>query len=333
MFFSRKKQKFFVWGTQYSALFIVTAITIISLIGFLAKYWWVGELLSQLRPQYAFALTLCLPIVVWRFGRTGWLFLIPLLFNVATFAPLYFHTQTTQKPTTQTISVLHYNLDNTLSSHTIAFAYLRSHPVDILSLQELTPEEADRLHEELPDYQIAYSHPMNNSHGSAVLLGTGSDIQVQTAEVIHLPDYSVRPIIAITLNIQGHSIAFLSFHAIRPVSAWNTDFQKIEFGAAAEWSRHQQNQGQAVFMIGDFNSTSWSANFHQLQQDGQLLNSEQGFGLQPTWPIGLPIVFTIPIDHCLHSQEVMITDRFAGPYLGSDHAPLHVQFSINDSPP
>jgi endonuclease/exonuclease/phosphatase (EEP) superfamily protein YafD len=304
---------------------IVTALT---LIGFTARYWWLGETLSQLRPQYALALVLCLPFLLWRFRHAGWLTLIPLLLNVGTFVPLYFPPQHDLSPTSRQYTALHYNLDNTLPDHTAAFDYLRNHPVDILSLQELTPDVAARLTEELPGYVIAYSHPMTNSHGSVILVSVASGIEVRSADIIHLPEYSVRPIIEAMLDIDGHSVAFLSLHVIRPVSAWNTDFQQIEFASAAEWSRQQQAQGQTVLIMGDLNSTSWSRNFRQFQQAGQLHNSERGFGLEPTWPASLPALFTIPIDHCLYSPGIIIVKRFIGPFLGSDHAPIHIQFAL-----
>ena len=310
------------------ALIVTTSVTILSLIGFGARYWWAGELLSQPRPQYALALILCLPFVVWQYPRAGWLILIPLLLNIGTFAPLYLPPHGDLRSTSRQYSVLHYNLDNTLSSHTKAFAYLREHPVDILSLQEFTPKDEINISQELPGYFIAYSHPLTNSHGSAVLVSKKSGIEVRSANITHLPEYSVRPLIETTLVIHGQEVAFLNLHVIRPVSAWNTDFQQIEFASAAEWSRSPQELGQAVLMIGDLNSTPWSWNFRQFQQEGHLLNSGQGFGLESTWPAGLPSIFTIPIDHCLHSPEIVITDRYTGPFLGSDHAPLHVEFFL-----
>jgi endonuclease/exonuclease/phosphatase (EEP) superfamily protein YafD len=252
------------------------------------------------------------------------------LLNFGAFAPLYLPPQHVPLPTSRPFTALHYNLDNTLPSHDKAFAYLRDHPVDILSLQEFTPEDAAQLSQELPGYEVAYSHPLTNSQGSAVLISIGSGIQVRSADIIHLPKTSARPLIETTLDIRGRSILFLSLHVIRPVNARNIGFQQTEFAAVAEWSRRHQEQGQTVLMLGDFNSTSWSMNFRQFQQAGRLLNSEQGFGFEPTWPASLPSLFAIPIDHCLYSPGIVIVNRFTGPYLGSDHAPLHIQFVLAD---
>jgi endonuclease/exonuclease/phosphatase (EEP) superfamily protein YafD len=318
--------------TFSGAIIATTIVTILSLIAFGARYWWVGELLRHPRPQYSFVLVICLPFIVWRFRRAGWLILIPLLLNSGTFAPLYLPPQHMPIPTSRQFTALHYSLDNALSSHSEAFAYLRDHPVDILSLQELTPETAAQLSQELPEYEVVYSHPMTNSQGSVVLISSKSGIQVHSAGIIHLPKTAVRPLIETILDIQGHSIAFLSLHVVRPVNARKIGLQQTEFEAVAKWSRHHQKQEQAVLILGDFNSTSWSMNFQQFQKDGDLLNSEQGFGLEPTWPANLPSLFSIPIDHCLYSSGIVIVNRFTGPYLGSDHAPLHINFMLADSP-
>jgi len=262
----------------------------------------------------------------------GWLILIPLLLNVGTFASLYLPPQHIQSPISRQFTVLHYSLDNALPSHAKAFAYLRNHPVDLLSLQELTPEVAVQLSQELPDYEVVYSHPMTNSQGSAILILRESDIQVRSADIIHLPKTAVRPLIETTLDLQGHSIALLSLHVIRPVNARKIGLQQTEFEAVAKWSRRRQEQEQPVLILGDFNATSWSMNFRQFEKAGDLLNSEQGFGLEPTWPANLPSLFSIPIDHCLYSSGIVIVNRFTGPYLGSDHTPLHIHFMLADRP-
>jgi endonuclease/exonuclease/phosphatase (EEP) superfamily protein YafD len=313
-------------------IIVTTIVTILSLMAFGARYWWVGELLSHLRPQYSFVLVICLPFMAWRFRRAGWLTVIPILLNVGTFASLYLPPQHIQSPTSRQFTALHYSLDNALPSHTEAFAYLRDHPVDILSLQELTPETAAQLSQELPEYEVVYSQPMTNSQGSAVLIASKSGIQVHSAGIIYLPKTSVRPLIEVTLDLQGRSIAFLSLHVIRPVNARKIGLQQTEFEAVAKWSRRRQEQEQSVLILGDFNSTSWSMNFRQFQKAGILLNSEQGFGIEPTWPASLPSLLSIPIDHCLHSSGIVIVNRFTGPYLGSDHAPLHIHFVLADGP-
>lgn len=249
---------------------------------------------------------------------------------MTTFIPLYFGVPPSAALAARSYSLLHYILDNTLPDHAAAFAYIRNHPVDILSLQELTPELNERLATELPGYRLVYSQPMTNAQGSALLLADEVGIRVISAGIVYLPEYLVRPIIAATFEVEGYEVAFLSLHVVRPVDAERFEIQQSEFAATAAWSQTQQAQKRAVLIIGDFNATSWSSNFLRLCREGLLLNSEQGHGVQPTWPASLPPLFGLPIDHCLHSQGIVITGRHSGPFLGSPHTPLHIQFALED---
>jgi len=313
----------------FGALVLAVCITAATVLGtLLAQQWWIGELLSHPRPQYVLILLCCLPLLVARFHHFGWLVLIPLLLNLTAFIPLYFN-----KPlplSTPSFTVLHYNLDATLPNHEPAFTYLRNHPVDILLLQELTPELERNLTTALPHYQIVYSHPMKNTHGSVFLLASNSDIRVISANVVHLPHYSPRPMITALLDISGREVALLSLHVTRSRNAGTSTFQQTELAAVAAWSRAQQTySGRNVLIIGDFNTTPWSARFQQLKKEGLLLSSESGYGVQSTWPAYLPPVFGIPIDLCLYSQGITIVNRQIGSFLGSDHRPLLIEFQLN----
>ncbi len=314
--------------TSICALAVAIAVTLATALATLASLWWVGELLTHLRVQYTLVLLICLPSLVLRFRRAGWLVLTPLLINATMLIPLYSDTQSARVIATRPFTIVNYNLDASASDHTAAFNYLRNQRADILSLQELTPGLDQRLATELPMYRVIHSHPMTNSQGSALLLAAGTEIEVISASIVHFPQRSSRPLIAATLNIEGQEVALLSLHIIRPLNARKSSYQQVEFAAAAAWSREQQEQGRPVLIIGDFNATPCSSHFRQLLQDGHLLNSERGYGIQPTWPANLPSLFRIPLDHCLYSQDIIITDRRIGPFLGSDHASLHVQFAL-----
>ena len=74
--------------------------------------------------------------------------------------------------------------------------------------------------------------------------------------------------------------------------------------------------------------TPWSPYFRRLLDDGALHDASRGRGPAPTWPVGLGPM-RIPIDHCLHSDGVVVTDRRTGPGVGSDHLPLIVDLLIS----
>jgi endonuclease/exonuclease/phosphatase (EEP) superfamily protein YafD len=96
-------------------------------------------------------------------------------------------------------------------------------------------------------------------------------------------------------------------------------------------------------VVGDLNVTPWNAAFRHLQRDGGLVSSQHGFGLQPTWPTaaslapwppvpGLPAPLRVPIDHLLHTPDLVAVDRRLGPSLGSTHRALEVELAPRRAP-
>lgn len=80
-------------------------------------------------------------------------------------------------------------------------------------------------------------------------------------------------------------------------------------------------------LLGDLNVTPWSKHFQQLLDRTGLLDSSSGYGVQPSWP-NFSWLLRIPIDHCLHSSDIVIDQRKVGPDVGSDHYPIIVDFSF-----
>jgi endonuclease/exonuclease/phosphatase (EEP) superfamily protein YafD len=81
--------------------------------------------------------------------------------------------------------------------------------------------------------------------------------------------------------------------------------------------------------MGDFNTTPWSVLMRQVLRESGLVNSQSGFGLQPTWPATLPNFLQIAIDHCLHSPSLITKHRTIGPNIGSDHLPIGLELEWN----
>ncbi len=308
-----------------SATIVATLLTLLSLAPLLAEVWWVAELFDHFRPHYAVVLLACTPILIAHDRWIGSLVLLPILYNLAPVVPLYQPIQ--PFPAEQVWSVLHYNLDLTAADHTAAMTYLQQHPVDILLLQEVTPELEQQIVTALPTYQLIFSYPLSNTQGSALLLPRDSPIQVQTAEVIYLPETSSRPTLVATLMLAGQEVTLLSMQATRPRSASTSAFQHSEFEALAAWSQAQQHDPRrGLLLIGDINTTPWSARFRRLRRAGQLQNSATGYGIQSTWPTWLPAFLGIPIDHCLVNTRISVVGHQVGPDIGGDHRPLLVQF-------
>ena len=79
--------------------------------------------------------------------------------------------------------------------------------------------------------------------------------------------------------------------------------------------------------MGGVTVTMWAPAYKRFERDSRLVNSRKGFGVLPTWP-AQTYPFATPIDHCLHSADIWVTDCRVGSRIGSDHMPLLVDFVV-----
>jgi endonuclease/exonuclease/phosphatase (EEP) superfamily protein YafD len=84
-------------------------------------------------------------------------------------------------------------------------------------------------------------------------------------------------------------------------------------------------------LIGDLNTTMWSPYFSELVKGSGLRDARLGFGLKPTWPMPLPALFQIPIDHCLVSDDIEVLGVRTGGATGSDHRPMMFDVRVEES--
>ncbi|GET44294.1 endonuclease/exonuclease/phosphatase family protein [Microseira wollei] len=296
---------------------------------FAGSWWWIFAMLEHFRPQYCLLLAIAffLDLIDRQPGLSQHFYLlwgIPLAINLSLLLPLFLPSFGHATNSIE-LRVLHATLDNDNPDVSKAIDYVNKQAPDIVSLLEVTPQSLPQLQAGLTNYQLVIAEPRTTSHGSAWFVSRQPSypIEVKAAELIHLPPTSDRPILQITITYAGKPIDLLCFHAIRPRSASTVDFQRVEFEALAQWSRQRQ-----AIVIGDFNSTPWYGSFRQMLHQSGLVNSQNGFGLQPTWHGSLLPILRIPIDHCLHSRSIVTVKRSIGSHIGSDHLPLLVTLGI-----
>ena len=127
----------------------------------------------------------------------------------------------------------------------------------------------------------------------------------------------------------GEKLTLIGTHPLHPGhEGWR--LRNEQFAALAKFCRGQTGP---VVVIGDLNSTSWSAHFGTLLDGTRLRDSRAGFGVQASWPAWSPLP-RIPIDHCLVSPEIVGPQSVHRPDVGSDHFPLVVDLATGaDSDP
>ncbi|HRX79194.1 MAG TPA: endonuclease/exonuclease/phosphatase family protein, partial [Pirellulaceae bacterium] len=168
------------------------------------------------------------------------------------------------------------------------------------------------------DYPFSIYRPRSDNFGIALL----SRHVIRSERVASLDDSGVPTIIA-TVDFHGQPLNVVGTHPLPPIGRRR----------AALRDQHLARLGEVVLqlphptiVLGDLNVTSWSPCFRDLLKQSDLQDSRLGFGVQPTWPSNSWLL-RIPIDHALVSRDLIVTERFVGPDIGSDHRPIVVEFA------
>ncbi|MEB3369381.1 endonuclease/exonuclease/phosphatase family protein [Saccharopolyspora mangrovi] len=188
---------------------------------------------------------------------------------------------------------------------------VRNRGVDVLSLQELTPEmvtELERagLFAELPN-RVLQAGPKAD--------GTGIVSRYPLRELSLVPTTTLAQPSALVDVPTGRDVEFVAVHPIYPMGADTTPVWQRDLVALPEPSL----TGQPRVMAGDFNATLDHTRLKDLIGRGYVdAAGALGEGLTPTWPSG----WTAPpvtIDHVLSSGGVLPEDYEVVDIPGSDH--------------
>ena len=169
------------------------------------------------------------------------------------------------------------------------------------------------------DYPYRVSDVRNGCFGIMLL----SKHPLSRTNVVFIGSAGVPTIVADVHLPQGE-ISLIGTHPVPPISVEFSNHRNHQLTALPDLISTQK---YPVLLIGDLNASPWSAHFGQLLKDSGLKNSMKHFGFQPSWPSDNRF-FRIPIDHILHSPDILIHRRAVGGDVGSDHLPVIVDFSI-----
>lgn len=138
-------------------------------------------------------------------------------------------------------------------------------------------------------------------------------------------------------TLRKQPVTILVAHPASPIRPSHLVWLQESFKA---WEAQREKLGKNLILVGDLNTSPWSVEFQQLIQKTGLRDSQLGYGIQPSWPMLLPWfgirhepnwftgLLTIPIDHVLVSDRMVVISRHTGPFVGSDHLPVTVELGI-----
>ncbi len=286
-------------------------------IGLFGRHFWVFDLASHFRFQYLAAFVLA--AIVFAFNRR-W---VPSVASgcaaMALGASLLPYVPwPVQEPTDPVVKVISFNVNTANDRYGDVLAYLREQDADLIVLLEVSDEWIEQIAALDVDYPHSFVEPRNDNFGIAIY----SKVPLLERELIKLTEYRIESL-SVVVRIAGQSLRVVGTHPLPPTSASNAAARDAQLRTLG-----QPPHSIPTLLIGDFNLTQFSPNFTDLLRASGLRDTAVGHGLPPTWMRAIP-VFAIPIDQALVTPGITVVDRWTGPSLGSDHAPVLLTFAFD----
>lgn len=311
----KKKNKLSVDGV---ADVMGIGLAVATLLGFLGRLHWMLDLFAHFRVQYMQLGLVLIGIALWRRRNkraVAWVLLACL--NYAFVLPLYFGKPAA--PNEKPIRAMLMNINAGNGNTQPVIDAIRSADPDLLLLEEVTPKWARELAVLNASYPHRIAEPREDCFGIMLL----SKYPLAHEQTIEIEGIDVPSIIADVHFPQG-TVSVIGTHPLPPVGAEYSRKRNIQL---MELSYMAGEQKHPVLLIGDLNVSPFSYWFRRVVSESGLKDSTKGFGFQPSWPSHNRFL-RIPVDHVLHSPEIIIHNRVVLGDVGSDHFPVVVAFSL-----
>lgn len=283
--------------------------------GLLGSRWWVLELLSHFQIQYAtLTATALLCFVLLKRTRGAIAASLVLAINLSLLLPLFQGRPLASAAHKPALRLVYANIHTSNLNHQPLLDLIATEAADVVMLAEVT----DRWAKALSALNETYPHKVVCPRIDNFGIGLWSRHPLKIGKVHYWGDANV-PSIQAELDHQGEAVTILLTHPLPPMRRRLSQLRDQQLRQLAGIA---QSHGDRTILLGDFNTTAFSPIFDEVLAISGLLDSTRGFGPQPSWPAGLPWVLRIPIDHCLHSADLSVTERRVGPSIGSDHLPI-----------
>lgn len=271
-----------------------------------------ADLLAQLLIQIALGtgLLLLLLLLARRWGRAG-LALLCLVPQLLVLDPRPDGTAVAAVPQAR---VLALNVWVDHPNHQQVLDYLRRSGADVVVLGEVF----EGWPASLAGLADVYPHRID------CLRLPGCDVVILARHPIHASratrdPISGAPYVEARLVIGGRPLTIAGTHLVRPFGNGTLAAQEAQLRYIAR--RLGEAPGQRL-LVGDLNGVGWGRAVRGFA-------ARTGFRLPPalegTWPVQLPALLRLPIDHVLIGPELGSVGRRIGPDVGSDHLPMIVE--------
>ncbi len=309
------------WGLLTAAGVVACVGTVF---GFLGRFSWFLDLFSHFRVQYAIGLgVLGLLLLGGRRRRTAAGFLVFACVNLALVLPLYFGGSSGKPDTAPVLRAMLINVNTRLGDPDRVREVISAADPDILVLEEISSRWMPELAWLTNSHPYSITQPREDNFG----IGLFSKLPLAEGEVVIIGDAGVPSILA-TVIAAHTNLRVIATHPLPPGGRDYSWWRNEQLNRLPDYARTHL----PVLLLGDLNVTPWNYHFRRLLAQTALRDSAKGFGVQPTWP-NYTLLLRIPIDHCLHSEQITVVGRQVGEDVSSDHYPLIVDFVIRTDNP
>jgi endonuclease/exonuclease/phosphatase (EEP) superfamily protein YafD len=312
------------------------AIAGITLLGvFTSQYGWsiYLENLSHFQLQYLVLNLLLLCVLSLTRRKFLWLTGLMLCAILATqVMPWYLSPKQLFPQNVSNFRIFIANINTKNNSYERVISLVRRERPDVAVFMEVNDSWIDKLNS-LSDL-LPYSSSQSSPYNLGLVIYSKSKLFDPKVEF-----FGTRRNASVITNLEvnNQSLFLVATHPLPPAkpSFFHSRNKQLELV-----SDYIKTLSQPVLLVGDLNLTMWSPYYKKLVNETQLKNAREGFGVLPTWPTPgtyqyipsfLSSLFSIPIDHCLHSRELKVIDTRVGAPIGSDHLPLIVDLHIRPS--
>jgi endonuclease/exonuclease/phosphatase (EEP) superfamily protein YafD len=306
-------KKSLINALRYLALFsllVILSFTVASYLGTLNRWF---EITSHFRVQYLVAtcapLLLLISLKAWRWAGLAGLCL--LLNGIAVLPWLVTSSQPDRPPHKLRLLLANVNAANT--NYPALLHLVEREKPDLLIVQEASESwlrALEPLRATYPHWQFV----ANRDHAGMALYSRFpvEPFEAVSAEVIDFPCIATR------LRLDEARLTLISLHPPPPAT---DDFLRERNRQLLKVAEMVKQSPHPAIVAGDLNISVWSPYYSEFVKRAGLGSARRGFGILPTWPAHNRLI-AIPIDHCLISDGLQISNCRTGSEIGSDHLPL-----------
>ena len=292
------------------------------LLGFCGHISWFCDLFSHFRLQIGAGLgVVALALTLLRHHQRAAVFGILAAVSILPVLQLYRGPTATADPSNAapSLRIMLANVNTETGEPPLVLAEIMRQDPDIIVLEEVNREWLTALSPLAQRYPHRVAEPRPDNFGIALY----SRLPLEASAIEEIGGAGV-PTITARILLAGQPLTLVATHPLPPASHALAQARNEQLGALVI---HLNQIEGARLLIGDLNTTPWNIYFKQMLKVSGLHDSMRGFGYQASWPVGLPLL-GIPLDHCLHSDQIRINERRMGAPVGSDHRPLIVEMAL-----